>query len=405
MLAIEPYGPSPNDDYLSLFHRYISRSLESLYARIGPDLQELSGETREQAWHLLDYGLKLTHGWEGVRKLILTLAPCMERDGFRHEWLPYLERGVTFSQRVQDRAGEAQLSLHIGRLYRLRGEYDKATAWFERSASLCKEVGDRSGVGKSLNQLAYVARLQSRFAAAEAHVGEALNLLDEGDAERATSHWVLGTVAQAQMRWQEAEHHHRTALQIWQQVGDQQRMAWSLQNVGEALRGAGKYEEAASHFQEAITILGTQRDVVNQAIARLSLGIVYIYSEEPAKALALFQLAEPIFRQVGDLRHLAMVYTDMMIVQRDLGHFEAAMESGTKSIRLSEILSDMTILANAEDELGLTYLVQERPDEAIANFEAGLAHVAATPINPFLEMVKKSLLAHLEEAQQVRGRL
>lgn len=403
MLATEHYGSAPSDEYITLFHRYISRSIESLYTRIGPDLQELSNETREQAWHLLDYGLKLTLGWEVVRKLLLALAPRMERDGFRHDWLPFLERGVALSQRVQDGSGEAQLSLYIGRIYRLRSEYVTAKEWFEASATICERLGDKGGRAKALNQLAYIARLQSQWALAQAHVDEALSLLGEEDAERATSYWVLGTMAHAQLRWQEAEQQHRNALRIWQEAGDQQRAAWSLQNIGEALRGAGKYEEAATYFQQAITLLGGLHDVVNQAIARLSLGIIYIYSQEPAKALALFHLVEPVFRQVGDLRHLAMVYTDMMIVQRDLGQLDAAIESGVKTLRLCEIVADVTLLANGEDELGFTYLAQKQPDEAINHFTAGLEHLKRTSPDPFWEMVQKSLLAHLEEARQMKG--
>src|SRR3954471_16635679 len=121
MLAVEQFSFSASDEYLSLFQRYITRSIDALVARIGAELNELSIESREQAWHLLDYGFKLTHGWEGVRALLLVLAPHMEREGFRREWLPYLERGVAFCRRVQDTGGEAQLSLYIGRLHRLLG--------------------------------------------------------------------------------------------------------------------------------------------------------------------------------------------------------------------------------------------------------------------------------------------
>src|SRR5688572_16062972 len=82
--------------YLTLFHRYISRSTEALVARLGPERSELApsasekvpDDLREQAWHLLEYGLKLDKsfeeaGWPGVRTLLFALAPRMERDGFR----------------------------------------------------------------------------------------------------------------------------------------------------------------------------------------------------------------------------------------------------------------------------------------------------------------------------------
>src|SRR5690606_4936725 len=112
MFAVDQVGTSQSEDYLSLFHRYIIRSIEALTARTGPDLHGLTNERREEAWHLLDYGLKLADGWLVVRKLLLSLAPRMERDGFRHEWLPYLERGVAASRQAQDTVAEGELSYY-----------------------------------------------------------------------------------------------------------------------------------------------------------------------------------------------------------------------------------------------------------------------------------------------------
>jgi tetratricopeptide (TPR) repeat protein len=226
-------------------------------------------------------------------------------------------------------------------------------------------------------------------------------LLGENDSERANSHWVLGSLAHAQFEWAESEKHHRRALQIWQDAGDQRRAAWNLQNLGNTLRAAGKYGEAVNYIQQAIVILGQLHDLVNQAIARMNLGVVYIYDKELAQALALFQLAEPVFRQVSDQLHLAMVYTNMTIVQRDLGHLAASEGSGKKAIRFSEVINDLKMLANAMDELGLTYQAQGRMAEAIAVFEEGLASIAKVPPDPFQKMVQNSLQSHLQEAKGV----
>lgn len=390
-------GFENSTDYIQLFHRYITQSIEALNARLEIEVQEIATDLREQAWHLLDYALKLPKAWDGVCKLLLSLAPHMERAGFRHEWLPYLERGVAVSQQVQDVAGEAQLSLYIGRLYRLRGELPQAREWFETSARLSAQVGDKAGRAKALNQLAYVARLQSQYALTQTYVDEALSLLDEGDSERATSYWVLGTVAQHQLHWDEAEIQYRSALRIWQNVGDEQRVAWAFQNLGEALRGAKKYPEAIDNIQQAISLLGKIHDPVNQAIARMGLGIVYIYDANPKQALALFELAESVFRQVGDQLHLAMVCTNLIIVYRDIAHLQKAEDIGKIAIRLWNMLGDWKMLANAEDELGLVYLTQLKYAEAIETFESGLAHLKLLSPDPYWQMINNSLLAHLSE--------
>lgn len=401
MMAIEQGSAHPPQEYLALFHRYITRSIGVIVARIAPEPEELSAEIREQAWHLLDYGLKLTHAWEAVRKLLLLLAPRMEKDGFRQEWLPYLESGVACSRHMQDSKTEAQLSVHIGRLYRLRSELAEAQRWFTASADLYQQLDDAQGRATALNQLAYVARLQGRYAEAQAQVEEALSLLDAHDTERATSLWVLGTAAQAQLQWAAAEQFHRDALQIWQQAGNQQRTAWSLQNLGDTLRGAGKYAEAAEYIEQAIVLLGQLHDPVNQAIARMSLGIVHLYDNEPAQALALSTLAEAVFRQVGDQWHLAMAYTNITIAERELGHWQQAEQAGKRAIRLWDVLGNLKFMANSMDELGLTYLVQGNRAAAIEILERAIALLSPLPPDPFRDMVHDSLLSHLEEAQEV----
>ena len=403
MVAVEPHNSANTDEYITLFHRYISRSVEAVTTRLGPEIYELSQETREQAWHLLNYALQLAEGWEVARHLLLALAPRMERDGFRHEWLPFLVRAVACCQRANDRHGEAQVGLYIGRIHRLRSEYTDANRWFEASATLFQQVDEPAGRAKALNQLAYVARLQSKFDVAEALVDEALSLLDEDDPERAHSHWVLGTIATSQLDWPAAERHHQAALQIWQAAGDQRRAAWSLQNLGNTLRGAGRYAEAAGYIQQAIVALGQLQDPVNQAVARMNLGVVHIYEHDPTQALALLQLAEPVFRQVGDQLHLAMVYTNLMIVERDLDHLDAAIDYGMKTIRFCQTIEDYKMLGNAEDELGLCYLAVGRLPDAIAAFDAGLRHIAQVNEDPFQTMVQRSLLGHLEEAKQLEN--
>lgn len=392
--------PSPTGEYLTLFHRYIARSIDALYARMTPDLQELSTETREQAWHLLDYGLKLAQCWEVVCKLLLLIAPYLERDGFRHEWLPYLERGVAAGRRAGDVRSEAQLGLYAGRIYRLRGELNEAQRWFEASAALYGQLDDTRGRARALNQLGYVARLKSRYGAAQEYVDEALTLLPEPDSERATSYSCLGVIAYDQMDWARAEEYYQRACQIWQEAGDPQRAAWSLQNLGDTMRAAGKYGEAAAYIQQAIVLLGQLHDPVNQAIARMNLGIVLEQQEKLEEALGLYTLAERTFHQAEDKLHLAMVHHNMAIVYRLQEEWTAAELVSQKAIRVWEIMGEVKRLVNTMDELGLVYMGQRRFDEAIATFSHALELLEQVPPGAIYNSLYEMVAPHLAEAQQ-----
>lgn len=403
-------GASP-EPYLSLFHEYVLRALDSVN-RNWQGEATLSSEERERAWHVLGYGLKLPVAWPSARTLLIRLALPMERDGFRHEWLPLLTAGVESSRREQDAAAEALLSLYVGRIHRLRGELEQAQAWFQASIDRYLTVNDTQGFATALNQLAYVAYLQGRFGDAKKRAEEALSLLEAAAAERAVSFFVLGRVAQEDRELASAEEFQRTALQIWREAGNIQRTAWSLFNLGDTLRVAGRYDEAAGYIYEAIVLLGELHDPVNQAVARMNLGIVASLQGKSDEAMALYHLAENIFRQVYDTLHLAMVYNNMAYEARVLAQWQLAEQHSQASIRLWETLGANHSLVSPLIELGLTYLAQERYEEAIAAFERGLSELpAAAPggaldgaSDEMRQMLEKHLAQAKEEAKE-KGRL
>jgi tetratricopeptide (TPR) repeat protein len=403
-----------NDEYTTLFHRYISRSIESLLARLGPGEAALAPAVRDEAWLVLDQALRVAQGWEAdhqataqwqrIAHLLVGLAPRMEREGLRQEWLPFLERGVRVCQRLHDGAGAAQLSYYAGRLYRLRGDYGEARRCFAASLACYAALeGDgvvREGRARTLNQLAYVVCWQNEYAEAQAHVDAALTLLDEGSVERASSYWVLGTVAVAQSEWEEGIRQYQQAWELWHAAGDAQRAAWSLQNLGNALRGAGRYEEAAARIEQAIVLLGELHDPVNQAVARMNRGVVHLYGKDPAQACALFYLAEPVFRMVGDQVHLAMVYTNLCIGERDLGNWAVAAEQGNRALRFAEVLGNLKFQANAKDELGQVYAAQGEYSIALCLYAEGLAIVESVAPDPFQRLVHSSLSEHLQTVRE-----
>lgn len=385
--------------YGDLFARHVQRSVTALHARLCLGEGTLAPEVREQAWHVLRYALHFPAAWPATRDLLLTLAPPLEHTGPRHDWISLLEQGVAAARQAHDCAAESRLGLHLGRLYRLVGDFAQARTALEHSAALCAALHDHRGHALALNQSAYVARLQSRYAAAQAAVETALGLLAPHDLERATSFWVLGTVAQDQRQWDQAIAHHRTALRIWQQAGDTQRIAWGLQNLGDTLRCAGRYAEAADMIRQAITRLGQVPDPANQAIARMNLGIVYVLQEKLADAVALFALAESVFRRLEDPLHLAMVHNNLAYTYRVQRQWRAAVQAGEQGVRLWERLGDAKSLANTLGELGLAYAGSGDLAQAQAAFDRAFEVLAQVPPGPIHDALHAELRGYWAQAR------
>jgi tetratricopeptide (TPR) repeat protein len=180
-VVIDPVAPRT-------FRTFIVATTEHILQQVKQSIAVLEPAAREQALHILSFALALDEAWPPVRDLLLTLAPKLEQMGLRSDWLPYLERGAAESNKHQDRLAKAELSLHIGHLYRLLSQFDHARQWLLRSVEEFCAIDQPLGQARALNQLAYLTWQQHSYAEAEQLATTALELLPNTDPERASSY-------------------------------------------------------------------------------------------------------------------------------------------------------------------------------------------------------------------------
>jgi tetratricopeptide (TPR) repeat protein len=387
-------------DYPALFQQYILRSVTLVYTMLTDEGTHFSDEERDRALHLLNFAMTQENAWSATRDLLLLLVPKMEQAGHRDDWLPYLERGVTLSRQQNDSRGEAELSLAIGELLRLRSKFALARQWLDASIAIFTPLGENQGHARALNELAFVAWQQHRYDEAATLAQTALTLLDEADPERAACFSRLGLVAIERQQWEEAERYHQRSLQIRQTQGDQRKIAWSLQNLGIVLRNQGRYEDAVVCYQQAIAVLEALRDQANIAIVQMNLSNVYFLNKQTTKSLETYTLAEKTFHQLHDLHNLAKVFTCKGLGYLELNDGLQAERAFTTSITLFQEIGDKEWCLNAFDGLGLAYLSQNKFDKAIITFQTAmdeLLQIADTPMYNYLVVV---LPAHLIQARE-----
>ncbi len=395
---------SDGDDYQQLFSEFVAQSVSATLALFDPAAVALTAEERDRLLHVLSYALHLDAAWAETRILLLQVAPKMEQAGHRDDWIPYLASGVDLSRQQHDRLAEAELSLYIGELFRLLSKFDLARVWLDGSIAGFTALGANQGQARALNQLAFVAWQQHYYAEAAALAQTALTLLDENDPERATCFSRLGLVAIDRQQWEEAERYHRDALQICQVQGDQRKFAWSLQNLGYALRGQSRYIEAIDCYQQAITILEAVQDLANCATVQMNLGIVYSLDGRPAEALKLYAQAEHTFRQQHNTHNLAKVLVSKGIDALALQDWMQAENAFATSAVLFQEIGDVSLRLDALDGLGLVYLGQGQHERAMMIFTvvaAELPHITGTYT---YEHLVKVLPMQIAETKQMGGR-
>lgn len=391
---------SPDENQARFYH-LIAQSAQVARQQIENEGKDtpISDEARLRALNVLSYALNHAAAWDAARDLLLVMASKMEMAGHRQDWLLYLEEGLRQSQYLTDQPAEAALSFYCGHLQRLMSQYAEAEALLQSSATICASLGDQPGEAKALNQLAYLAWQQNQDEKAASLAHAALSLLRDSDPERAMSFSALGLVAFQRRQWKVAEHYHQQALVIRTNEARHREVAWSLQNVANALRAQGQYETAATYLTESIALLIKIRDPVHCAIIQMNLGIVRQRQGEIRQALALYSLAEMVFRQFNDPFNLAKTLVNQGVSYLNLQEWQQAEVVCAESAALFQQVKNQGESLNALDGLGISYLERGDYVKALAIFETIAAQLPQIKGTFFYESLAEIIESQLERTR------
>ena len=363
-------------DFPALFRGYVANSMASLLAAVRIDKAQDFEHTRYRMGQVIDFALKMPGIWPQTRELLLSLSPKMEQAGYWREWIPVLSRAIPLSEELGDRRAHAELCLQVGIMQRLLANYDHARNWLQ----LAEDAFD------SMNDCRNLARAMYRHAQAEQIAGEpdtaiklakrALTLFGESDPERGGCYSVMGAVAHDQGNREQAEQYFRLALDARRAGSNTLALAWAYADLGAALRGQKRYEEAIASYKLAFARLDATQAPAQQAVIRLNMSAVYLSMNNPQPALDLCAQIEPVFRRIGDVRRLIMVETNIGMAYRFLRQWGLAEQAITEAVALARKHSIYRLLANALNELGLVYLEAGRASDAMSVFADATLQVA-----------------------------
>ncbi len=353
----------------TLFTNYIIAGITALLARVRAAAYIVPEADRQQAWHLLSFGLKLDDAWPVTRDLLLALAPKMELAGFREEWIPYLVKGIQCAQKVGDDLVAAECELQIGMLYRLMSRLEEAEHWTTASVKRFVEHMDAQGQARAFNELAWLEQLQRRYAEATCHVEQALAILNELDPERAMCYRVQGMIAIGQGRFQDAERYHRKALAGFEAQKDYRKTAWGLQNIAYTLREIKDFEQAIPLYQKAEVILKEINDSYHWAVVNLNLGITLYHAGKSENALVPYNNAQNVFSRMQNKLSLAHTHSNLGLCYIAQQQYELAENAFQTAMTIFAEIHEQGWLVNSMDGLAMTYIATKQYQKAISVLE------------------------------------
>jgi len=306
------------------------------------------------------------------------------------------EEGLSFAQKASARAetaghlpSQARAALLEGILRQRLSDFAGAERELARARRLADRGGDDETRARALITLVLVVGYHvGDVARASALAEDAWAALERlGDAPRleAQLHGHLGSLASAQAQWNEAQEHHRKALEIRERElgSDHSEVGISLNNLANALTSSGKHAEAERMHRRALGIfenlLGPNHPHVAISLNNIA-NSIQAQAHPDGDVVSAAERAEPLYRRAIEIREkvfgpshalLASPYNNLAEALRNAGRLDEAIEAYRHAVRIKRKAygERHPKVSVALTGLGQAYLAQGDRDRALTTLE------------------------------------
>ncbi|MCC7224075.1 MAG: tetratricopeptide repeat protein [Chitinophagales bacterium] len=179
--------------------------------------------------------------------------------------LDYLKKSLAISQEIGDRSGEGRTLNNISQIYKVRGDYDTALGYLKKSLAIMQEIGDRSGEGVTLNNISQIYDAGGDYATALGYLEQSLAIQQEiGDrkGEGATLN-NISQIYKVRGDYDTALGYLKKSLAIMQEIGDRSGEGTTLNNISQIYAAKGDYDTALGYLAQSLAIsqqIGDRKD-------------------------------------------------------------------------------------------------------------------------------------------------
>jgi DNA-binding SARP family transcriptional activator/tetratricopeptide (TPR) repeat protein len=183
----------------------------------------------------------------------------------------------------------------------------------------------------------------------------------------------LGLVDSRQGRHQQAAGHFETALTLCRQTGDRTGEIRALVNLGLAGLRTGRHQQAADHLQEALALCREAGDLTPRGYALTTLGLLRTGEGRYQQAADYHQQALTLFRQVGDRSGEANTLNGLGELFLAVGRPDDSRTHHTMALGEARDIGDRYEQARAYDGLAQARQAEGDDDEAGRYWQLALA--------------------------------
>jgi adenylate cyclase len=277
------------------------------------------------------------------------------------EWLVQAKEVCTLSG---DNAELAQVLIETGNVLLYKGEFVLGREPLNEGLILAREVGDKLGAALALTHLGASARVQGDHATARALFEESLNLR-RGMGDKwgiASSLNYLGDVAHNQADYATARVLFEESMNLQREMGDKWGIAGSLTHLGNVAYRRGDYATARTLFEESLNLQRAMGDKVSIAVSLNNLGNVAMSQGDSGAGQALYEESLSLCRDMGYKWGMGMSLTNLGNAAYVQGEYVTARAFYEECLALCTEMDEKQIMGYALLGLGLVDLAVNKPE-------------------------------------------
>jgi len=281
-----------------------------------------------QAWFAAEYLVLLatiqlaadtghpTHAWQ----LAYAMVPFFERQGHWHDFAATHETALTAARQHQDRRGQAQAHLGVGRARARQRRLTEARTQLQDALGLFVEFGDLAGQSDAHYYLGMTFHSEENYDQALHYLQEASDLAVRGEYRegQATSLSSLGWIYALLGDTAKAIDYSQRSLDLLQDLSDLWGEAATLNTIGYVLRRDDP-GQAATYFEQAIQIDKKLGDLYSEAVDFDHLGDARDAAGQDAEAQKAWERSLEILDGFPDVTAISTSYPDKATLRAKLG--------------------------------------------------------------------------------------
>jgi putative nucleotidyltransferase with HDIG domain len=278
------------------------------------------------------------------------------------------------------------------------GEFASAQEYFDLALEIATRNNDQERAGRALNGTAVLYQEHGEidlaewfFLRARTAASLAQDSLTVGDVEQN-----LGIVANIRGDLRKALGHYRSALEHYEEIGHEHRIARALNNLGMLYIDLGEVDAAADALTRALSISVDVQDVVTESIIHLNRTELSLARGQPDQARESCDAAFEISSRIGDNRNTAEALKFYGAIYRETDKPHLAEVHLSQAVEIAARCKIPLTEAEAHRELSLVFRSQNRNREALHALNR--AHVLFTELRAQREQAEVTKrVAQLEE--------